>query len=806
MTDLKDIILDISLGEDEFLEEKRKESEEIEKIEEELKEEENKKEVSSMEESRFNNLLIHLNENLSKRFYKKTIKEIDSIISTNDVTIYARSWKIYILKMRAIFSIIKNKIRKYLINHIEKVRIKHHINAIKKYLNKIPIEFDNFYENNKNIKFHENIELINDLIYCYLEYILVASFFYKKIGNAMDAIGYLSLVINLYKETKFIPKTKEVFFKLEMALIFLVQFNICNENYFTAFDYLNIVMDMCFKSIIYQTRDLNDGVYVFDKNKYVNNLENKIYNIHSMKRITSTIFLVFLYRSICYENIGNIINAIKCDYQSIWFINHFYSNNFKYIYFLVKNILEKRSEFKNAITFIQKKIKYLENKQKNKKKEKDGKNERDHQKKSKSLFSKKFKKLVKKLENLKIPEVDLVNKFEEKKNLKGLNNQNIEGKDKNNFLYGVRLFNTFLREDFRPVIDNMKQIKSFDMDYQTQEKVQKFVRKLYFDQNQRKIKLNLLSSHKKNLHLSLPDFKPTIKIKKNILKKNRSMSTKNTLNNKRIFSAISRSNSFISNENNLRSNSTKNKSIDITKNFNLKKPLESIQEIKRRKIPKVKVIKLTSICDGKEVYKENEELNRFFNRNYLAKRAYIKKLEGRELLFQKYVLREKNHPKIPFVPYNKELMKQMVENKYHKILSLSVSNPQTWKENITKEEYHKIKVFNRLENIALSSLNNSALVKFKEEEKKMRENKFKYITIDDEVDNSVGKINKGNKSMIEKLNFNLDEINQRESIEIKNFQKLYEENKKYIKHRDERNSSYLLRKRKEQENKDNSFD
>ena len=175
MTDLKDIILDISLGEDEFLEEKRKESEEIEKIEEELKEEENKKEVSSMEESRFNNLLIHLNENLSKRFYKKTIKEIDSILSTNDVGIYARSWKIYILKIRAIFSIIKNKIRKYLINHIEKVRIKHHINTIKKYLNKIPIEFDNFYENNKNIKFHENIELINDLIYCYLEYILVAS-------------------------------------------------------------------------------------------------------------------------------------------------------------------------------------------------------------------------------------------------------------------------------------------------------------------------------------------------------------------------------------------------------------------------------------------------------------------------------------------------------------------------------------------------------------------------------------------------------------------------------------------------------
>ena len=799
MTDLKDIILDISLG-DEFEEEKGKD----EKIEEELKEEEkeeNKNEVSSMEESRFNNLLLHLQENLSKRFYKKTIKEIDSILSSNDVGIHSRAWKIYILKIRAILSIIKNKISKYLINHIEKIRIKHHINTIKKYLNKIPIEFDNFYEKNNNIKIHENIELINDLIYCYLEYILLISFFYKKIGNSMDSIGYLALVINLYKETKYVPKTKEVFLKLEMSLICLIQLYISNENYSTAFDYLNIVMDMCFKNIIYQTRDVNDGVYIFDKNKYVNNLENKMHNINAMKRIVSIIFLVFLYRSICYENTGNIINSIKCDYQSIWFLNHFYSSNFKYIYYLQKNILEKRSEFKNAITFIQKKIKYLEQKQRNKKKE-DGKKERGNQKKSKSLFSKKFKTLVKKLDNLKIPEIDLVNKFEEKKNLKGLNNQNIEGKDKNNFLYGVRLFNTFLREDFRPIIDSMKQIKSFDIDYQTQEKIQKFVRKLYFDQNQRKIKLNLLNAPKKNLHLSLPDFKPTIKIKRNILK-HRSMSTKNTINkNKRIFSAISRT-SFISNEDNARSNSTKNKTIDIIKNLNLNKPLESIKEIKPRKIPKFKVIKLTSICDGKEVYKENEELNKFFNRNYLAKRAYIKKLEGRELLFQKYVLREKNHPKIPFIPYNKELMKQTVENKFHKILSLSVTNAQAWKDNVSKEEYHKIKVFNRLENIALSSLNNSALVRYKEEEKKMRENK--YIILD-EVDNSIAKINKGNKSIIEKLNFNLDEINQRESIEIKNFQKLYDENKKYIKHRNERNSSYLLRKRKEKEDEDNFFD
>ena len=278
------------------------------------------------------------------------------------------------------------------------------------------------------------------------------------------------------------------------------------------------------------------------------------------------------------------------------------------------------------------------------------------------------------------------------------------------------------------------------------------------------------------------------------------MSTKNTKS--RIFSGISRSNS-VSYFNNPRANSTKNKSLDIIKNLKQSKPLEEIKEIRKRKIPKVQMIKLTSISDGKEVYKENETLNKFFNRNYLAKRAYIKKLEDRELLFQKYVLREKNHPKISFVPYNKELFKQKAENQYHKVLSLSVTNAHVWKENVTKEEYHRMRVFSRLENIAVGSLNKSALMRFKEEEKKMRKNNI--ITID-EIDTSKKKINQGNKSMIEKLSFNLDEINQRENIENKNFKKLYDTNKKYIKHRDERNSSYLKRKKKEKEMGRDSFD
>ena len=788
--DPKEIIIDILLDNDSF--------EEKEKV---------KEEKTLTEEKRFDIILIHLKENLSKRFYKKTIKEIDSLLETDNIEKYSRSWKIYILKIKALLSIIKNKIIKYLIMNFEKMRIKRHINAINKYFNIIPIELNNFLEKNKNKQIHINYEIINELIQCYLDYIFLISLFHKKLGNTIDAVAYLSFILRLYKKTKLIPKTKKVNIKLEICFIFLINILINNKDYSSAIEYLGIAMDICHKDIIYQTKDLSDGVHKFDKDN--NNKEYKNdYNMKYSKRIILNIVFIFLYRSICYENTMRIINAVKCDYQSIWFLNHFYDDSFKYIYYLMKNILEKRIELKNAMNIVIKKIKYFESK-KIKKTVDNSKEEDDDKNNTKYLFKKKYRKLADKLDNLKIPEMDLVNEFKTKKYIKGLNNQNIEGKYKKHFLYGIRLYDTYLREDFRPIINSMNKIKTFDIDYQTQEKIQKFIRKIQYEQNKRNMKLNSFKSKNKYSHLShlsLPDFKFSDKDKKITIKrsnlKNRSMSTKNieTKTKSRIFSAIGRFKS-LPDTNFFKSNSTKNKNTDILKNLKQSQTLDAIKEIRQKKLPKYKILKLTSICDGKEIFKENEKLNKFFDRKYLEKRAYIKKIEDRDYHFQKQVLKEKKIPNIPFTPYNKEMINQMVDNKYQKILSLSVTSFPFWKENLTKEEYHKIKVFHRLENIAISSLNLSALKRFKEEEKKMRRNK--YITFD-EIGNSKVKINKGNKSMIEKLNTNLEEINQREIIENKNFNRLYNENKKYIKHKNERNSFFLLRKEKEKE--DNTFE
>ena len=98
-------------------------------------------------------------------------------------------------------------------------------------------------------------------------------------------------------------------------------------------------------------------------------------------------------------------------------------------------------------------------------------------------------------------------------------------------------------------MNTMNKIKTLDFDYQEKEKIQKFLKRAYFEQNQRNIRLNLMNQQKNKSYLSIPNNNQKIKIKRNILKK-------------RVFSDNFRNTTFIRNENNLRANSMKNQTIN----------------------------------------------------------------------------------------------------------------------------------------------------------------------------------------------------------------------------------------------------
>ena len=777
MNDPKDIVVTISLGkEDNSLNQTITE--------------ENKENIIVTKDHRFNNLMFHLRENLSKQLYKKTIKEIDVLFQKGYIEGYSHSWKFSILKIKAILKIVKHKIIKYLINHFEKVKIKHHINGIKKYFSYALNEINEFYENNEDTNIINDEEMVDNLLYCYYDYIYLISFFNKLLGNIMESISYLSFIIRLNKETRLVVKSPKTIHKKAKCFILLSQILICNEDYFSSIEYLNLAMDICLKNIIYQAKDICDGILVDEKRELFNKKsknEKEIDNKKVRKSILN-IVMIYFYRGVCYDNLGKIKNSIRCYTQCLWFLNTFLMNNYNHFSNLIKHILEKSLEFKETIDYLNKKIRiheYLQLKLKSQNKIDSDKDEKKGSHiLSKSLCSKKFKGLVNKLGKLKINEIDTVNKFEIKKNIKSLSSRKREGNDKNIFLSEIRLLNTYLREDFRVIIDDMDKIKSFDLDYSTREKIQKLVRKLYFDQklvrklyfdqNQKK-----LNSRKKN-DFCISSRNIENKIGKMNSKENLLQSYKfypltlrlSNLKKEKIKTIKPQSLSF--------KRSRAISAFERDKNTNLEsKNIVNAPELKRREfLKKYKRIKLNSAEALRKIEEENTELNKFFNKKYLSKRNYIKKLEDRELTFQKNVLRLKNTPKMPIKLFNKEIVKQNVKNYYDKTMSLLLGTPINWKDNLSEEEIKGIIHYNKLENAVIKSLDKNILIKFDNEKKKYRNKKNQLI---EGFNNSLSDIRNNNKNIIEKLNLKLEELRQKEILENKNYNSLLMKNRRYLK-------------------------
>ena len=799
----------------------------------------------NIEETRYDNLLFHIYENLGKRFYKKTIKEIDLLIKNNFFKGYSRAWKIYILKIRAILKIVTKKIKKYLINHFEKMKIKHHINTIKKYLNQIPIELNNFFENFIDSNTKNDGEKIDNLLRCYYEYIYLYSFFHKKIGNIIESISYLSFILRLHKETQFIVRSEKTISHLEKCFLLYIQMLIINEDYLTAVEFLNLTMNICLKHLVYNTKDISDGIFMGDKNKLIhlinnkenlglskNKYENYIENNFGDKKIKNIIIIIvfiYFYRGICYENIGKMKNAIKCYYQCLWFLNHFFYDDFKNFSNLIKKILNKSLEFKEAIDYLDKKIIYYEHIQKLKEKNNE-RNDSDKEEKKRNVIynnssiSKKFKGLITKLSKLKINEIDTVNKFEVKKNIKDLSSRKREGKDKNIFLSDIRLLETYLREDFRDIIDDMDKIKCFDMDYSKREKIQKLLRRIYFEQSQnelnKKRKNNLyLSGNFKNKKndktifikkgvngMSHRNFKSTISFKRNEFipkkkklissstfkltqlpnKKNISIKSPKSPTNIRAKSTISERRTFsLGKERNRRIFSPyplKSDNKNQTINFSNKNEKNStfMQRYKNMKLNSAKVIN--------KIEEENKELNKFFNKKYIKKRNFIKKLEDRELKFQKNILKLKDTPKNSIEVYNKQMMKQSANQLFQRIMSLFITNPVNWKENLSQQEIKNIMLYDKLENIMIKSLDSRALIRFKNEDNKQKGKKYYSIS---QYDISLKNINNNNKNIINDINNKIEELKQKEIIENKIYQKLLIKNRKYLKNNNEKQSQNI---------------
>ena len=467
--------------------------------------EENTYKEKIYDESQLTFLLYHFYENLKKSLFKKTITEIDSILKEQNIDGLKRAWKVYILRIRAQLKVIRKKIDKYLIFNSDKMRLKYEINSIKKYLSQVLENLIVYVQKFSESQEDEVFEKTDNLLCCYFEYIYLYCLYNKKMGNIIEIISYLPFIIKLYNETKLILKSERTLSYLEKCFILLCQILICNEDYILAKDYIDTTVNICLYHLIFNIEDISDGVLIGDRKEQdakINKKDNLILTIKerenekegnkNIKKIIFHLIILFYYRGINYENIGKINFSIKSYYQCLWFYNNFLYHSSQKILYLFNNTLESSIELKNHLDFVKRRIEYYDKiqfflKKQIEKKDKEKEDNKDIMYQN-LLNGAKYQEFEKKILNLKIKEVDTTNRFDAKKNIKESNGRKREGIYRTIFMSDTRLLNSYLREDFRQIVDNMDKIKILDLDLDTREKIQKFLHGIYFEQSLKKLR------------------------------------------------------------------------------------------------------------------------------------------------------------------------------------------------------------------------------------------------------------------------------------------------------------------------------
>ena len=788
------------------------------------------------EEEEIKDWVYHLKQQLSKRNYKRAIKDIVSAGLINKFKNCLGGYKIIIFYIKAKLKIIENKIFKYHINQIDNNKHKHQIshcfsysstildelNLLLREISEDDFSFDNKYYNDIH-KRNYKIELFDDIIRCHFDYIYTMSLLHYKIGNSMEAISYLSLFLTLYKNTKLIILSIHTHHKIEKCLLLLAKIYLSNSDFENGIEFLNESIKVCFRQIVFQVQEMYYGVFLGNINDIIVREKDDLLILKDkrIKRVILNIIMIFFYKGVYNENLANIKKATMFYKQSEWFTRIFYSKENSILYKLFFNVKKNGIEACDTINLIKERASLYEAKLWQKRREetnKKGKNKKYTVDKVKLFNTKKFNGLVKKIQGLKIPEINTVNKFERNRNIKCLSSSGRdarrEGKDKNLYLSNIRLLEAYLRNDFKNIVDDMKKIKIFDLDYRTRTRVLKTMNKFYFEQNQKLIKERSQLSDKKlkksrsfrfnklceSLNMGKINdrklsndsvFEPISDIREAKNKKNKISINifKNKLsksNNFKIylrrrkneseskFRSEGNSNLFSTNRGSVNSPKYSKLHLSGSSSFlfyssrynspNRNSRSKSINIRKEKEKEKTKKISLTK-TNGYSKYKivrENKKLNEFFNAKYLKKREFIKKLTDRDLLFQKSILKLKNTPKIFFEPFNKAESQQNAEKSFTKISSL-VSNRiglHEWKENLSDEEYREYLINNRFEKTVLSSLENRALYNYKMNVKRVQKMKEDKEILEDssKYDKKFENIDNNNKKTLNELNNKLNRI------------------------------------------------
>ena len=320
----------------------------------------------------FNLWIENLNRSMYLSKFRQVLSEIESNKHNYD-SLPSEQWRYNAIELKAIYHIIKRKIKKYPLEiSKESSRQNHSIlfwfNQFYIILEQLVLKFRDDVNENIDLNSKEIIYPIQYIILGHIQllYLLIE---YSYLNNQITEIcAYLSMVDRLVEYSGYIININTLPL-LQKIYLFRVKICLANCDYENGLKFLKITIDLCTKQlnhiVEYDFNIQNLGKYTKDFKK--DNLINKM-NIKIIEQIFINICLAFYLRGASFELLGNVAKAIdsykQCKFFATKFLKSryynftmffFYLQNSGYIYLAVMDELKELKEKKELDIEIQNK-------------------------------------------------------------------------------------------------------------------------------------------------------------------------------------------------------------------------------------------------------------------------------------------------------------------------------------------------------------------------------------------------------------------------------------------------------------------
>ena len=721
---------------------------------------ENNKSKSLIE---FNHKIIYIN--LIDNFNKNKFRYVFSEIEKNKEVL--KEWNLTHelifthLQIRCCFHIIDKKFLKYSDSSFVK-GVEHWFQLT----NEILIEFTHLIPQIKKEQRLDQYEIINLYYLTHLYNQALNSLFNKDLT---ECLGYLSLGDKLIKKTSkeiTYPDTLNI---IQKIYLFLTSLFIYNNDYYTAINYLNNIFHINFKEL-----DI-----MIQNNKNIMTKKTKLSRITTVDVFLNMI-IGFFHLGVCYENMRKFDKSNEAYNQANYIGKNFITNHFPRIEFIIKEINQRALSYYKLLNLLNNlDFNSLNVFDDNKKRKKRTFFLDDLNRDKKKL--KKYKKIQNYVEHLNLKNIDIDDDETDLFNdvdRKPLTKRTLK------IIGNVKLINYLTSDYFKPLITDLKQIKLNRMDNETKRKIQKNI--FYIKQNKRE-QLKKSAEKMKRCFSG----KPFLNNKKyiNTLSENEKPTFQSRMNHSRIKSLNKE------NLSNYTSNLNSPSTFDVNSNYKSVSSINNLS-ISRNYHSKVNSVIPKNNLSVRKVLSENNNPLKInydkyiFNKNYRRKINDLDIQSNREYKYQKELLNLKKYELIYTEPFLSEKVQKDADLFFTKNLSEQIRHLEEKNKTVRSLEKKKNeeqllinkKIF-KYEEKACKSLNQKEREKLINYLKTLnKENKFidklkdKVILKRKKEKNELDygnkeKIEEKGKEIINQIEYDLEEIENKKNFLIKTFSK-----------------------------------